>query len=102
MDPLHSTDQGEVDFLEAAPENWIGVGGRFGRQFRALTERFIVGWGGYPLVGTPEQVVEEMGRLADIGVDILLLSWLDYLPELRHFGAEVLPLMQQAGLRAPI
>ena len=71
-------------------------------ESRALTERFIVGWGGYPLVGTPEQVVAEMDRLADIGVDILLLSWLDYLPELQHFGAEVLPLMQQAGLRAPI
>lgn len=29
-----------VDFLEVAPENWIGVGGRFGRWFRAYTERF--------------------------------------------------------------
>lgn len=27
------------DFFEVAPENWIGVGGRFGRQFRAMTER---------------------------------------------------------------
>ena len=26
--------------MEIAPENWIGVGGRFGRQFRALSERF--------------------------------------------------------------
>ena len=29
----------EVDFLEVAPENWIDIGGRHGRQFRALTER---------------------------------------------------------------
>jgi len=28
-----------VDFLEIAPENWIGVGGRLGRELRALTER---------------------------------------------------------------
>jgi uncharacterized protein (UPF0276 family) len=28
-----------VDFWEVAPENWIGVGGRFGRLFRAMTER---------------------------------------------------------------
>jgi uncharacterized protein (UPF0276 family) len=28
----------QVDFFEVAPENWMGVGGRFGRQFRALTE----------------------------------------------------------------
>lgn len=34
---LQDTD---VDFLEVAPENWIGVGGRFGRQFRTFTERF--------------------------------------------------------------
>jgi uncharacterized protein (UPF0276 family) len=30
----------DVDFLELAPENWIRVGGRFGRQFRELAERF--------------------------------------------------------------
>lgn len=29
-----------LDFIEVAPENWIGVGGRFGRQFEALVERF--------------------------------------------------------------
>lgn len=29
----------EVGFWEVAPENWIGVGGRLGRQFRAYTER---------------------------------------------------------------
>ncbi|HVK98777.1 MAG TPA: DUF692 domain-containing protein [Dongiaceae bacterium] len=27
-----------IDFMEVAPENWINVGGRFGKQFRALTE----------------------------------------------------------------
>jgi uncharacterized protein (UPF0276 family) len=29
-----------VDFLEVAPENWIGVGGRFGRRLRDLTARY--------------------------------------------------------------
>jgi uncharacterized protein (UPF0276 family) len=29
-----------VGFWEVAPENWIGVGGRQGRQLRALTERY--------------------------------------------------------------
>jgi uncharacterized protein (UPF0276 family) len=28
-----------IDFLEIAPENWIGVGGRLGRELRAMTER---------------------------------------------------------------
>lgn len=29
-----------VDFWEVAPENWINVGGRYGKAFRELTERF--------------------------------------------------------------
>lgn len=29
-----------VDFWEIAPENWIGLGGRYGRQLRTLTERY--------------------------------------------------------------
>lgn len=38
--PLADVDAGAVGFLEVAPENWMAVGGRQGRQFRALTERF--------------------------------------------------------------
>jgi uncharacterized protein (UPF0276 family) len=30
----------EVGFYEVAPENWITLGGKFGKQFRAMTERF--------------------------------------------------------------
>lgn len=29
----------QVDFMEVAPENWIDVGGQFGRQFRKITEQ---------------------------------------------------------------
>ena len=29
-----------VDFYEVAPENWITIGGKYGKQFRAMTERF--------------------------------------------------------------
>lgn len=37
---LVAMDGEAVDFLELAPENWIGVGGRLGRQFHGLAERF--------------------------------------------------------------
>lgn len=30
----------EIDFLEFAPENWLRIGGRLGRQFRDLAGRF--------------------------------------------------------------
>jgi uncharacterized protein len=39
LDPLQSAANGSFDFLEAAPENWIGVGGAHGRAFAALAER---------------------------------------------------------------
>jgi uncharacterized protein (UPF0276 family) len=29
-----------VDFYEVAPENWITLGGKFGKQLRSMTERF--------------------------------------------------------------
>jgi uncharacterized protein (UPF0276 family) len=28
-----------IDFFEVSPENWVGVGGRLGKQFRRLAER---------------------------------------------------------------
>ena len=31
---------GRIDFLELAPENWLGVGGRLGRAFASLAERY--------------------------------------------------------------
>ena len=35
---------------------------------------FIAGHGGYPLVGTATQIVDELGKLADIGVDGCLVG----------------------------
>ncbi|MBQ0720839.1 MAG: DUF692 domain-containing protein [Gammaproteobacteria bacterium] len=39
LEGLSSADD-TVDFMEVAPENWINVGGRFGRQLREYTERY--------------------------------------------------------------
>ena len=39
LGPLEDMPAGSVDFMEIAPENWIGVGGRLGKRFRALAER---------------------------------------------------------------
>ena len=36
---LQAAPAGTFDFLECAPENWIGVGGRLGAAFEALAER---------------------------------------------------------------
>lgn len=67
----------------------------------AFQFHFIAGHGGYPLVGTPTQIVERIERLSRMGVDGLLISWVDYLGECRQWIDEVLPLMEQAGQRRP-
>lgn len=51
---LLELEPGDVDFMEIAPENWIGVGGRFGRQFATLAERFPLICHGLSLsIGSP-------------------------------------------------
>jgi alkanesulfonate monooxygenase SsuD/methylene tetrahydromethanopterin reductase-like flavin-dependent oxidoreductase (luciferase family) len=67
----------------------------------AFKFHFKAGWGGYPLVGTPEQITDELATLEKVGLDGVLLSWLNYQEEGPAFVREVLPLMEQAGLRAP-
>lgn len=68
----------------------------------AFRFHFKAGHGGYPLVGTPESVVAQLARLREMGVDGVLLSWLDYLGEGAQWVEEVMPLMVSAGLRAPV
>lgn len=62
-------------------------------------ERFVAGYGSHPLIGTPEQIVEQMANYSNLGLDGLVLFFLDYNVELAYFEQRVLPLLKQAGLR---
>ncbi len=76
LGPLSSMPDDAVDFLEAAPENWIGVGGRYGKQFDALIERFPLVLHGLSLdIGGPDALdetlvhrVRDLMRRADVPV----------------------------------
>ncbi len=51
----------DVNFMEVAPENWIGVGGRFGKQLRRYTERFAFVCHGLSLsIGSPAPLDMEL------------------------------------------
>jgi uncharacterized protein len=61
MEDLESAAPGRVDFMEVAPENWIGVGGRLGRRFREFTERFPFVCHGLSLsIGSPAPLDEAL------------------------------------------
>ena len=52
-----------VDFFEVAPENWLRVGGRLGRQFRYFTERYPFACHGLSLsIGSPAPLDEAFVR----------------------------------------
>ena len=52
----------QVDFLEVAPENWINLGGRLGKQFRYLSEQFPIHLHGLSL---------NIGGTAPLDIDLL-------------------------------
>ena len=65
MGPLSRAESAPIDFMEVAPENWIPMGGRLGREFRKFTERFPFVTHGLSLsLGGPEPL--DFGLLADI------------------------------------
>ena len=51
------------------------------------------------MVGSPEQIVDHFLNLKKAGCDGVQLTFYDFAPDLEYFGAAVLPLMHQAGLR---
>lgn len=59
MAPLAEQPPTQVDFMEVAPENWIGMGGSYGKQFRAFTERYPFVCHGLSLsIGSPAPLDE--------------------------------------------
>jgi alkanesulfonate monooxygenase SsuD/methylene tetrahydromethanopterin reductase-like flavin-dependent oxidoreductase (luciferase family) len=67
----------------------------------AMKFSFKAGWGGYPLVGNADHIAGELASLSAIGIDGVVLSWVDYGAGLDAFGRSVMPRLEQAGLRAP-
>lgn len=59
------------------------------------------GYGGYPLVGTAEDIAERLNELSEIGVSGVSLSFVDFVDGLERFNSDVMPKLEGAGLRKP-
>ncbi|MBD2298046.1 LLM class flavin-dependent oxidoreductase [Nostoc sp. FACHB-190] len=55
--------------------------------------------GNVQLIGSPEQITEQLVQLNKAGVDGFQIAFYDFEPDLDLFGKRVLPLLKQAGLR---
>ena len=56
--------------------------------------------GGYPFVGTPDRIADELADLSRSGVRGIAFSMINYLDELPFFRDEVLPRLEKKGVRA--
>ena len=66
---------------------------------KAMAELFVSGWGGFPLIGTKEQIVDGLKMLSGLDLEGVLLSWPRFEQGMREFRDVTLPVMKQAGLR---
>lgn len=68
-------------------------------EFLRQRHGYAMGMGGLKIVGTPDQVAEQIGALARAGMRGIALSLVNYADELPYFCDEVLPRLQKMGLR---
>ena len=55
--------------------------------------------GGYPFVGTPDRIADELATLSRSGIRGIAFSMVNYLDELPFFRDEVLPRLERLGVR---
>lgn len=61
LNSLEQATTDDIQFMEVAPENWINLGGRLGKQFRRYTERFPFVCHGLSLsIGSPAPLNTEL------------------------------------------
>jgi alkanesulfonate monooxygenase SsuD/methylene tetrahydromethanopterin reductase-like flavin-dependent oxidoreductase (luciferase family) len=56
--------------------------------------------GGYPFIGTPDRIADELATLSRSGIRGIAFSMVNYLKEFPFFRDEVLPRLQRMGVRA--
>ena len=58
-------------------------------------DRFAAGHGGFPLVGTPDHIADELEKLSATGVAGTTLAFVDYAKEFPFFAQEVIPRLER-------
>lgn len=92
-------DSAGADFYMSAKEK--NSSSHDPEAYRLHRKRFVGGAGTYPLVGTPRHIAEEMIRMSAAGFAGTTVSFVNFADELPYFIETVLPLLEEAGLRAP-
>ncbi len=92
-------DWGAVDYL-------MGLQGMHAQSFtpemlQTMRSRFASGHGSLPIVGTPEEVAEQIRAVSEAGFDGMTLAFVNYTREVTEFGRSVMPILEKMGVRSP-
>jgi dimethylsulfone monooxygenase len=68
-------------------------------EFAELRRKQAYGMGGVRLVGTPDDIAQDIAALSAAGIRGIAVSFVHYIEELPYFCAEVLPRLARLGLR---
>ena len=90
-------DHGAVEYHMTQKQKFAGSHDE--ATFRLYAKRFAGGAGTYPLIGTPQKIVDEMVKMQAIGFAGTTISFVNYINELPYFIEKTIPLMKEAGLR---
>jgi dimethylsulfone monooxygenase len=70
--------------------------------FKAFRIRFAAGHGGYPMVGDPDSIAQQLADISAAGFSGMCFSFVNYCDEFPLFRDEVLPRLERLGLRVPV
>lgn len=90
----------------AAVDNLMRLQGLHAQSFtkemlEMFRSRFAAGHGTCPLIGSPDDVADEIEKYAQAGFGGMTLAFVDYVGELEYFAQEVIPRLEKKGLRTP-
>jgi alkanesulfonate monooxygenase SsuD/methylene tetrahydromethanopterin reductase-like flavin-dependent oxidoreductase (luciferase family) len=88
-------DRETVDaWVEASSKEIRSLDGKESR-----ISRRALALGGQPIVGNAIDVADQLQALSETGIDGVLLAWFDFDDGLKRFNDNVMPLLEQRGLR---
>jgi FMNH2-dependent dimethyl sulfone monooxygenase len=66
---------------------------------QTMVERAAAGYLALPLLGTPEQIVDQIELMSDAGLDGMAVSFPDYEEGIAEYASQIRPLLIERGLR---
>ncbi len=93
-------EMGDWEAADYAASFRASKSGTWMSEQKDIKARLISG-AGFPIVGSYDDAVETMLRLADLGLDGLAVGMINYIEDFPHIRDGLLPRMERAGLRLP-